>query len=65
MIEKIYYSKNQWCFMLNMGEPELYKNTDEVLKWWKYKMWYEKKRENKQNLFSRFMAYIKAKSITN
>jgi hypothetical protein len=36
-----------------MGDPKLYENTNDVLKWWKYKLWYEKKRETKQSIIDK------------
>ena len=37
-------SKEQWCYLLGMDEPELYHSIQDVLRWWRLKQeWQGKK----------------------
>jgi hypothetical protein len=60
MTKTINYNKKQWANLLEMGDAKLYKNTEDVLKWYAFKIWYEQKRKNKPSFLSRFIGLCKA-----
>lgn len=44
MKTKIYLSKEQWVALLGMGDPWIYDDINDVLRWWRFKQEYQGKK---------------------
>ena len=45
-------SKEQWVALLDMGEPWIYDDIKQVLKWWRFKQEYQREKTGKIRLES-------------